>query len=87
MPCMMIASSIYPHPHKQQLPLQNCIRHNLSMKRCFVREEASGGNYWSINMQYGTEAFTERERRGSSCRKRRASAPSSSSARQSCDML
>ena len=43
--------SLHNHGCRLHTP-QNCIRHNLSTKNCFIRHELPGGNLWSLHDAY-----------------------------------
>lgn len=57
---------------------KNCIRHNLSMKKSFIRVQGEGANLWAINPAHYDDLLRSKRRRSSSGASR-SQAPSSSS--------
>jgi len=61
---------------------KNCIRHNLSMKKCFIRTVSELGNYWSLDQDEAIKLFSAKCNPASwhngkgGGKKRRASDPS-----------
>ncbi|EDQ90072.1 uncharacterized protein MONBRDRAFT_24510 [Monosiga brevicollis MX1] len=64
----------YPYFRHGKPWWKNCIRHNLSMKKCFVRQEGTrGSNFWSLHPDHRSEILHAKSPRNLSRKRRRAS--------------